>query len=420
MRPAPRNSFFAVLLAGAALVPSAWAQPAGEAARREMREAERAQAAGLAAERAASARAEQAAQTEARLAAERVAAATKLRTVESATAATAQRIETLTAQRAAAEQRLQTHATDLAELLPLIQRLALHPAETLLAVQADQNAALRGVLVLRGLAGQLEYEAAALRREQAALDTARQAITAEQPRLAAALAAQAAASAGLDRQIEAAQATRRAARDQAADAARQAAEQAARAETLRAAIAELEAQRSAAETAAREEAARAARERRPAEAAAARRRQEALARPSGAGTIEAAARPRGQLVIPVAGALIRGWGQTTEAGPATGVTYRPAPRAHVVAPCAGRVMFAAPFRSFGLLLIVDCGGLYHAVLAGMERLDVQVGRTLKAGEPVGIMPDWDPHVSAVRPSLYLELRQDGRPVDPTPWLGALG
>jgi len=415
MRRALQNSLFSVLLAGAAL-----AQPAGDPARREMREAERARAAGLAAERAASARAEQAAQAEQRLAAERVAAAAKLRAAENATAAAAQRMDALTARRAAAEQHLQARAADLAELLPLIQRLALHPAETLLAVQADQAASLRGVLVLRGLAGQLEYEAAALRREQTELDAARQAIAAEQPRLAAALAAQAAESAGLDRQIEAAQAIRRAARDQAADAARQAAEQAARAETLRAAIAELEAQRRTAEAAAHEEAARAARERRPAEAAEARRRQDALARPSGAGTIAAAARAGGQLVVPVAGTLTRRWGEATEAGPATGITYRPAPRAHVVAPCAGRVMFAAPFRSFGLLLILDCGGLYHAVLAGMERLDVQVGRTLKAGEPVGIMPDWDPRISAARPSLYLELRRDGRPVNPTPWLGAPG
>ena len=59
-------------------------------------------------------------------------------------------------------------------------------------------------------------------------------------------------------------------------------------------------------------------------------------------------------------------------------------------PAAAAWLFAAPFRSYGLLLIVDCGGGYHAVLAGFERLDVKVGQDVAAGEPVGVMPGWDP------------------------------
>ena len=81
------------------------------------------------------------------------------------------------------------------------------------------------------------------------------------------------------------------------------------------------------------------------------------------------------------------------AGPATGISYRAPPAARVVALCSGRVVFAAPFRSYGLLLIVDCGGGYHAVLAGFDRLDVKVGQTVAAGEPVGVMPGWEPGAS---------------------------
>jgi septal ring factor EnvC (AmiA/AmiB activator) len=263
-------------------------------------------------------------------------------------------------------------------------------------------------------------EAADLRAELAVLAAARAAVAAEQPRLAAARAAQAAQSQALDRQIEAAQANRQAALDAGEQAARQAAEQAARAENLRAVIAEIEANRRAAEARARDEAARATRARHTEVAADARRRQVALASPTGAGTIAASAQPSGQLITPVAGNLTRNWGDSTEAGPATGLTWRPAPGARVLAPCSGKVMFAAPFRSFGLLMIVDCGGGHHVVLSGLERLDTAPGRALHAGEPVGTMGNWDPTSPGPRPALYLELRRDGRPVNPVPWLRGHG
>jgi septal ring factor EnvC (AmiA/AmiB activator) len=80
-------------------------------------------------------------------------------------------------------------------------------------------------------------------------------------------------------------------------------------------------------------------------------------------------------------------------------------------------MFAAPFRSYGPMLIVDCGGGYYAVLAGLARLDAAVGQRVLSGEPLGVMPGWDPRAPARhRPELYVELRHDGQPIDPAPWL----
>ena len=141
---------------------------------------------------------------------------------------------------------------------------------------------------------------------------------------------------------------------------------------------------------AQDDAVRAQRQKRGDEAAAARERQAELERPTGAGTIASAAQPRGQLTAPVAGTIVHAWGDATEGGPATGISYRAPPAARVVSLCSGRVAFAAPFRSYGLLLIVDCGGGYHAVLAGFDRLDVRVGQPVAAGEPVGVMPGWEP------------------------------
>jgi septal ring factor EnvC (AmiA/AmiB activator) len=45
---------------------------------------------------------------------------------------------------------------------------------------------------------------------------------------------------------------------------------------------------------------------------------------------------------------------------------------------------------------------------------------VQAGEPVGVMPGWDPRASGSRPALYVELRKDGQPVNPAPFLRAKG
>ena len=122
------------------------------------------------------------------------------------------------------------------------------------------------------------------------------------------------------------------------------------------------------------------------------------------------------MVVPVAGGVVRGWGAATDSGPATGLSYRPPPGARVVSPCAGRVVFAAPFRSYGNLVIVDCGAGFHAVLSGLGRLDATPGRAVQRGEPVGIMTEWDPAQAGTAPTLSLELRRNGQPVDPAPFL----
>jgi septal ring factor EnvC (AmiA/AmiB activator) len=332
---------------------------------------------------------------EQRLVAERVAAAARLQGLEGATLAAADRVVALTRRQREAEGRLEQRSAELAPMLPVIERLALYPAETLLAVPLPPEQAVRGLLVLGGIGRQLEADAAAVRAGQAETARLRQETEAELPVLAAAQKQQAHAAMALDAEIGQAQARRRAAEDAAAEATRRAAAEAARAETLRAALSRL------------------ADGRKAAEAAAARHRQEVLASPDLGG-------PHARLTAPVGGAITRGWGEPGESGPTNGVTYAAAPGGRVVSPCSGRVVFASPFRSYGLLLIVDCGGGWHAVLAGMERFDAEAGESVREGEPVGVMPSWNPSAGGPRPGLYLELRHAGRPVNPTPFLHAKG
>jgi len=401
---------------------------------RQASDAERARDADLALRQAAQDRARAAAEREQALAQARVATAARLRAAEDALATASARIADLARRRADAEARLAARAAALAPVLPVIERLSLYPAESLLAVPMQPEDAVRGLLVLGGLARALEHDAAALRAEQAQVAALSAEADAALPALAAARAAQARLGQTLDQQLAEARLARRGAEDAATDAARRAAAEAARAETVRAAIARLEAEQRAADLAAADARAADARARQatapppptptpptppgpPAHRVddAARTEQEALARP----ILSNMAEPRGQLTAPVAGGIVRAFGADTEAGPANGLSYASPPNARVVCPCGGRVVFAGPFRSFGLLMIVDCGNSYHFVMSGLERLDAQVGQIVRAGEPVGVMPGWDPRSGdSRRPTLYLELRKDGVPVNPAPFLRA--
>jgi septal ring factor EnvC (AmiA/AmiB activator) len=123
-----------------------------------------------------------------------------------------------------------------------------------------------------------------------------------------------------------------------------------------------------------------------------------------------------------------GWGKAGEDGPATGITYAPPAGAYVSAPCAGRVAFAAPFHAYGKLVILECGGAYDVVLAGMDALVAPVGHSVRAGEPVGRMADFlSPAQGApgaaklqARSGLYMEIRSHGAAVDPSPFLNRRG
>lgn len=125
---------------------------------------------------------------------------------------------------------------------------------------------------------------------------------------------------------------------------------------------------------------------------------------------------RGKMVFPVRGRVVTRYG---ESGGATGLTAKGLTlatrnEARVVAPYDGEVVFAGPFRGYGQLLIIAHGEGYHLLLAGLSRIDSAVGQTLLAGEPVGVMG----RPEKGGPSLYIELRRKGEPINPLPWLAA--
>jgi septal ring factor EnvC (AmiA/AmiB activator) len=124
---------------------------------------------------------------------------------------------------------------------------------------------------------------------------------------------------------------------------------------------------------------------------------------------------RGRLPLPAIGRLTGLYGQAMKSGlTRKGITIKTRLGAQVVAPYGGTVVFSGSFRRYGQLLIIEHSEGYHSLLAGMGRIDSSKGHKVFAGEPVGVMGGAKGGV----PALYLELRRNGQPINPLPWLAA--
>ncbi|MEO1969002.1 MAG: peptidoglycan DD-metalloendopeptidase family protein [Sphingomonadaceae bacterium] len=114
--------------------------------------------------------------------------------------------------------------------------------------------------------------------------------------------------------------------------------------------------------------------------------------------------------LPVVGRIQSGFGEIGSGGERReGLTLSPAGGAQVVAPGAGRVAFAGPYRGYGQIVIIEHAGAWTSLVTGLSTLEVAVGDTVVAGSPLG-------NAATGAPSITLELRHDGKPVNPIPLL----
>jgi murein hydrolase activator len=114
--------------------------------------------------------------------------------------------------------------------------------------------------------------------------------------------------------------------------------------------------------------------------------------------------------LPVAGTVITGLGEVSETGVrARGLTIAARDGALVVAPAAGRVAFAGPFRGFGKIVIIDHGSGWTSLITSLAALDARVGDNILQGGPIG-------RAGQDRPTVTIELRRGNRPMDITPLL----
>lgn len=110
--------------------------------------------------------------------------------------------------------------------------------------------------------------------------------------------------------------------------------------------------------------------------------------------------------LPVAGSLVTGLGEVSEAGVRSrGLTLSTWAGAQVVAPAAGRVIYAGRFRGYGNIVILDHGDGWNSLVAGLDRVLVRVGDAPVQGAPLGRAPPGE------APRITIELRRKGQAVD---------
>jgi septal ring factor EnvC (AmiA/AmiB activator) len=347
-------------------------------------------------------------------------AAAKLRAAEARVAETEARLKPLDESERSLRRSLDNRRATMAEVLAALQRIGQHPPPALLVQPEDALKSVRTAMMLGAVLPEMRIQAEALASDLADLARIRRDIADERERLQRdvnALVGERLRLAGLieerQRKQAVAETALEAERQKAAALARQVGD-------LKDLIGKLEL--------GLDRATRTARAAARAEDDKNRLGRVDLAALKDPGRLSPAVQfidARGTLPLPVNGVRIRDFGiPDTFGGTEKGQSIATRAGAQVTSPCDGWVIYAGSFRNYGQVLILNAGGGYHVVLAGMDRISVDVGQFVLTGEPVAVMGA-GPQVAASlgagtkQPVLYIEFRKDGTPVDPSPWWAAI-
>lgn len=307
---------------------------------------------------------------------------------------------------------LESRRAVIADVLAALQRMGRNPPPAILVRPGDMVEAVRAAMMLGATVTELEEEAASLARDLDKLTALRAEIGRQRDDLARSAEALALDKTRLTDLIAARQQSLSVAESALVAERKRAAELGGQAANLKDLIAGVDREIGAETAADRATAADVA-----SRAAAVRGGDPARLTPA-----IAFADAKGQLSLPVAGAVLKTFGAPNSyGGVEKGVSIATPPAATVSSPIDGWVVYSGPYRSYGQLLILNAGGSYYMVLAGMDRIDVSVGQFVLAGEPVAVMGDGSARtaaaaaIGAAQPVLYIEVRKNETAIDPGPW-----
>jgi septal ring factor EnvC (AmiA/AmiB activator) len=356
----------------------------------------------------------------AKLAAALIAATTTVRDDETAVADAETRLAALDDKQQATRHSLDSRRAIVAEVLAALQRMGRKPPPALLVDPDDVLKAIRTSMLLGAVLPGMRAETDALMADLSDLARTRRAIDAERQRLGADLAALGRERERLSALVDArqvaigkAQGDMEAERDKAKQLAGEAG-------SLKELIGRMEQGDSAAAKAA--EAARTSDAKLAAMMPDLKANPAPFKDPARLAPAVAFNATKGLLPLPVAGTRLRGFGEDDGlGGTEKGMLVETRAGAVVAAPADAWIAFAGPYRSFGQLVILNAGGGYYIVLAGMERINVDLGQFVLAGEPIAVMGEGSTKsaaaiaLGAAQPVLYVEFRKDGATIDPGPW-----
>lgn len=374
------------------------------------------------------------AEARAKLNTELIEAGTRVQASEAKLSETEAKLTELTDQVTVIRNSITERKETIVKMLSAMQRIGRTPPPAIVTRRDDALAMVRSAMLLAEVFPELKYQADNLSQELDGLVTLENGIREQRDAEKGATDSLAAEQSRIDQLLEEKK-TKLAQSEVELAATRQAAEQQAAAVTeLNDLIARLDQQIAKAQVAQYD--AEVAAE----QALRAREQQQALATPGNEAVVEikpestkvAFASPsrmkpampfeaaKGTLALPAQGKRLKRFGDADGVGGTVkGISLQTRGEARIIAPADGWVVYAGTFRSYGQLLIINAGGGYHVLLAGMGRVDVSLGQFVLAGEPIAVMGAAPPASQggndSSRPVLYVEFRKDGRPIDPGPW-----
>ncbi|MGR3802738.1 murein hydrolase activator EnvC family protein [Marinibacterium profundimaris] len=137
---------------------------------------------------------------------------------------------------------------------------------------------------------------------------------------------------------------------------------------------------------------------------------------------------KGELPLPVQGLLLHRAGAADAAGVTReGILVATRPRALVVSPTAATIRYLGPLLDLGNVAILEPQADTLFVLSGLDQVFGEAGQVLPPGTPVGLMGGSDPETGEIvsrggegsgnerTETLYIEVRENGQPVDPESW-----
>ena len=137
---------------------------------------------------------------------------------------------------------------------------------------------------------------------------------------------------------------------------------------------------------------------------------------------------RGTLQLPLEGRVLRSFNEVDAAGlKRPGLVIAARPLALVSAPAAATIRYVGTFLDYGNIIILEPQPRYLLVIAGLDRVYGEIGEVINQNAPIGLLGGnsagtqeflveaSDGGGALAQETLYIELRYEGKPVDPSVW-----
>jgi len=323
-----------------------------------------------------------------------------------------ERLDALIIEELSVRGRLDGADTEIANVLAALARISRNPPPALIVDPTDALGSARGALLMAAVLPQLQQRATSVRTDLAELEAIKQQVIAEEENLRANFAVLEEEQLRIATLILARRRSGEQLTTELASAEEQAARLAARATELKATIETLTDRVD--QTLAGETGPEPALSDEEIELAYAN-----LARTEPAVPFELA---RGHLRMPVTGETLLAYGAADGLGGiSSGLSIGTPTSASVHAPSDGWVLYRGPYLNYGQIVILNTGQTYTVTLAGLETVSVEIGQFVLRGQTIGTMGSRTSGrtlvtgAGASQPTLYIELRNNNEPIDPTGW-----